>query len=212
MIRLKCPRCAHRLKTPAEHAGLIVRCPHCQSLVDVPKSPSTSAATPKRRDETSHPAEDPGDAPLSRPTEKIDPEELIDMTAMVDIVFFLLIFFLVTSMSGLHSSTPMPKPEQHQEGGGGGGARQREDVEADRTTVVVRIHRDDSLEVDGVPYKDLTDVAFRLQDARRTGGADLSVLVLGHANASHGVAVVIFDSAYEAGIDHVRLAVTDENE
>ena len=31
-------------------------------------------------------------------------EDLVDMTAMVDIVFFLLIFFMVTSMQGLYSA------------------------------------------------------------------------------------------------------------
>ena len=38
-------------------------------------------------------------------------EDLVDMTAMVDIVFFLLIFFMVTSMQGTFSSIRMPAPD-----------------------------------------------------------------------------------------------------
>ena len=38
-------------------------------------------------------------------------EDLIDMTAMVDIVFFLLIFFLVTSMQSLESVINLPAPQ-----------------------------------------------------------------------------------------------------
>ena len=42
---------------------------------------------------------------------KMAVEDLVDMTAMVDIVFFVLIFFMVTSMEGVYSSINMPSPD-----------------------------------------------------------------------------------------------------
>ncbi len=41
---------------------------------------------------------------------KFKVEDLVDMTAMVDIVFFVLIFFMVTSMQGVFSSISLPAP------------------------------------------------------------------------------------------------------
>ena len=38
-------------------------------------------------------------------------KDLIDMTAMVDIVFFLLIFFLVTSMQSIEAVINLPSPQ-----------------------------------------------------------------------------------------------------
>ena len=42
----------------------------------------------------------------------------IDMTPMVDIVFFLLIFFLTTTMTAVQAVMNLPKPEKATESGG----------------------------------------------------------------------------------------------
>src|SRR4029077_15705208 len=81
------------------------------------------------------------------PAKKLDVEEMIDMTAMVDIVFFLLIFFLVTSMHALDSTIPMPAPDPQK-----GAAREPRSVaaiEADDSYVVVHIDRNDKIVVEG---------------------------------------------------------------
>ncbi len=39
-------------------------------------------------------------------------ENLVDMTAMVNIVFFVLIFFMVTSMQKTFTAIEMPSPQQ----------------------------------------------------------------------------------------------------
>jgi len=146
---------------------------------------------------------------MSRPTEKIDPEELIDMTAMVDIVFFLLIFFLVTSMAGIHSSTPLPNPEARQQQGGAG-PKTADDMSDDSDFIVVRINREDVVEVDGVTLSDLSDLPFRLRQLRNSGGGATGLLVVGHGLATHGTAVTVLDAGYDAEFEKVRLAVTDE--
>lgn len=146
---------------------------------------------------------------LSKPPEKIDPEELIDMTAMVDIVFFLLIFFLVTSMAELLSSTPMPNPES-QKKQGAGGPKTIEDIEDDADFIVVRINRDDAIEIEGVALQDVSEVVFRLRQLRNSGSGATGLLVVGHGLATHGTAVAVLDAGYDAGMEKVRLAVADE--
>lgn len=148
---------------------------------------------------------------FSKPLAKIDQEELIDMTAMVDIVFFLLIFFLVTSMSTIHSSMPIPTPEGNKEGGGGG-AQTINEIEASGDVVIVRINRDDQVEVDGVLIADLSDLPALFQRLRAKSGPQLGLLVIGHGDATHGRAVTILDAGYEAGMDKVRLAVSDRSD
>lgn len=147
---------------------------------------------------------------FSKPLAKIDQEELIDMTAMVDIVFFLLIFFLVTSMSTIHSSMPIPTPEGNKEGSGG--AQTINDIEASGDVVTVRINRDDQVEIDGVLIADLSDLPALFQRLRAKSGPQLGLLVIGHGDATHGRAVTILDAGYEAGMDKVRLAVSDRGD
>ena len=51
------------------------------------------------------------DHPLVAHGRRPEHEDLIDMTAMVDIVFFLLIFFLVTSMQSIEAVINLPAPQ-----------------------------------------------------------------------------------------------------
>lgn len=163
------------------------------------KSPAPSRRKPAA--EASH------SAPLSKAGLKIDHEELIDMTAMVDIVFFLLIFFLVTSMAGIMSSAKLPKPEG-QDDESGAKTQQVQDPQSDANAIIVKISKDDSIDIDGVPYRDISDLIVRLRQLRSSGGADTSLMVVGHGDATHGTAVAVLDAGYEVGIDRLRLAVT----
>ena len=65
-------------------------------------------------------------------------EDLVDMTAMVDIVFFVLIFFMVTSMEGVYSSIKMPSPDPQKTASSG--RRSVTDFESDKE-YVDRSHR-----------------------------------------------------------------------
>ena len=209
MVRFACTACGKQLGVPPELAGQTVSCPYCDAEVFAPPEPQPlppeTSTSPQLR-EVPQQREEP---PMSKPSAKIDPEELIDMTAMVDIVFFLLIFFLVTSMSGIHSSTPMPNPESQQKKGAGG-PKTLEEIEDDSDFIVVRINRDDAIEIEGVALGDVSDVVFRLRELRRSGSGATGLLVVGHGLATHGTAVAVLDAGYDAGIEKVRLAVTDD--
>lgn len=206
MISFHCPKCHQKLKAPDERAGHSTRCPQCREQLTIPEKAVEvrERVVVKEKFE-----EEVNDGPLSRPSTKINQEELIDMTAMVDIVFFLLIFFLVTSMSTIQSSAPLPRPEAQNEEGGASSQHQ-EKPPNDSNSIVVKIGKDDSIEIDGVPFRDVADVAIRFRQLRQVEGTDASMLIIGHGDATHGAAAAILDAGYEAGINRLRLAVVDD--
>ncbi len=144
------------------------------------------------------------------PAQKLDVEELIDMTAMVDIVFFLLIFFLVTSMHSLDSTIPMPTPDPQK-----GAAKEPQTVaaiDADDSYIVVRIDKNDKITVEGAEVRSERDLLFKLRDLRLAAARPEKLLVIGHGDATHGTAVMILDAGRELGMDQVKLTVQDEEE
>jgi biopolymer transport protein ExbD/DNA-directed RNA polymerase subunit RPC12/RpoP len=147
---------------------------------------------------------------LVPPYKKLDVEEMIDMTAMVDIVFFLLIFFLVTSMHALDSTIPMPVPDPQK-----GAAREPKSVAAidsDDSYVVVRIDRNDKIMIEGSEVRSDRELLFKLQDLRRGAAHPEKLLVVGHGDATHGTVVMVLDAGRELGMDQVRLTMQDEPE
>jgi biopolymer transport protein ExbD len=150
------------------------------------------------------------EASLVPPYKKLDVEEMIDMTAMVDIVFFLLIFFLVTSMHAIDSTIPMPTPDPQK-----GAAREPTTVaaiEADDNYVVVRIDRNDKISVEGSEVRTDRDLLFKLRDLRLSSAHPEKLLVVGHGDATHGTVVMVLDAGRELGMDQVKLTVKDEEE
>jgi len=147
---------------------------------------------------------------LVPPYKKLDVEEMIDMTAMVDIVFFLLIFFLVTSMHALDSTIPMPAPDPQK-----GAAREPKSVaaiDADDSYVVVRIDRNDRISVEGSDVRNERDLLFKLRDLRLSSAHPEKLLVVGHGDATHGTVVMVLDTGRELGMDQVKLTTQDQEE
>src|SRR4051812_39131856 len=99
LIRFNCPHCDCRIKAPASRAGRKGRCVRCGQAITVPADTPESA----KAAESAHRL-------LPAVTKHAENEEMIDMTAMVDIVFFLLIFFMVTSYNSQQASIEMPAP------------------------------------------------------------------------------------------------------
>ena len=130
------------------------------------------------------------------------------MTAMVDIVFFLLIFFMVTSMQGIYASISMPAPDQQK--GASQGKRTVMEFEKDGDFVIVRIDRDDTVWLDGAEIPSDQDLRIKLRNARRGSGTPNKMLVLGSSEARHGTVVMVLDAGNDAGMDEVQLAVDDE--
>jgi biopolymer transport protein ExbD len=149
------------------------------------------------------------DPPLILPPQS-HPEDLIDMTAMVDIVFFLLIFFMVTSLQALEAVMNMPTPQSAE--GGAASSRSVADLENDPNYITVRIEDDDSIWVEDTQVFNDQELAMRLRAARRESEGSRSLLVIGDADASHGAAVRVFDAGAGAGVNGISLVVQEKGE
>jgi biopolymer transport protein ExbD len=140
-------------------------------------------------------------------------EDLVDMTAMVDIVFFLLIFFMVTSMQGTFSSIKMPAPDS--ESMAKTGKKSINDIERDQDTVIVRIDHDNAVwlndtEIPGGSGCE-NELRLRLRESRKNSANRNKLLVLGNSECLHGVVVMVLDAGTDAGFDEMQLAVDDES-
>jgi biopolymer transport protein ExbD len=135
-------------------------------------------------------------------------EDLVDMTAMVDIVFFLLIFFMVTAMQGVYSSIALPAPNPQK--AAAQGRRAVADFEKDSDYVVVRIDRDNVVWLEGAEVPSEQDLRIQLRAARQGSAAPNKMLVLGSAEAKHGTVVMVLDAGNDVGMDEVQLAVDEE--
>lgn len=192
-VRFTCPKCGKPLKADAAEAGRRGLCRGCGSTFTVP-----SAVPPAR--------ESAAPAPLVNPR-PVHMEDLIDMTAMVDIVFFLLIFFLITSIQSLQSSIELPSPEASKSAQGE--LRTLQDYESNADYVIVRIEPDDRMLVDSQEVYSEQELRSKLREARESESPPNGILVVGHADASHGAAVKAFDAAADVGMQNVRLSVEE---
>ena len=136
-------------------------------------------------------------------------EDLVDMTAMVDIVFFVLIFFMVTSMEGSYSSIKMPTPDPQKVASSG--RRSVSDFNSDKDYVIVRIDRENVMWLNETEISSEQELLVRLRELRHSGSAPTRMLVLGNGEAKHGTVVMVLDAGSDAGMEEVQLAVDDES-
>ena len=169
--------------------------------------PVAAPATPPPQTKPKPKATD--EPPLILPPQS-HPEDLIDMTAMVDIVFFLLIFFMVTSLQALEAVMNMPTPQSAE--GGAASSRSVADLENDPNYITVRIEDDDSIWVEDTQVFNDHELAQRLRAARRESEGPRSLLVIGDADASHGAAVRVFDAGAGAGVNGISLVIQEKGE
>jgi biopolymer transport protein ExbD len=142
-----------------------------------------------------------GSDPPSPPAQR-EEEDLIDMTAMVDIVFFLLIFFMVTSMHANQAAIAVPPVEQEPKNRDVVANGPKSEVE----TITVRIEADNTVLVNDEESPSRQDLIARLRDE-----GESQMVVRAHAEASHGKVVMVLDAGTDAGVDDVRLITEDDS-
>jgi biopolymer transport protein ExbD len=140
---------------------------------------------------------------------KVAPEDLVDMTAMVDIVFFVLIFFMVTSMEGVYSSIKMPSPDPQKVASSG--RKSVSEFESDKEFVIVRIDRDNVVWLNDSEISGEQELLIRLRETRNSGAGAKRMLVLGNSEAKSGKVVEVLDAGSDVGMDEVQLAIDDES-
>jgi biopolymer transport protein ExbD len=147
--------------------------------------------------------------PISTPAKKPIFEDLVDMTAMVDIVFFLLIFFMVTSMQGVFSSIDMPASDPQKSASRG--QRSADDFDKDKDFVVVRVDRDSTVWLEESEVRNEQELRVRLHGLRLSGTAPTKLLVLGSGEAKTGKIVMVLDAGNDAGMEELKLAIDEES-
>ncbi len=128
----------------------------------------------------------------------------MDMTPMVDVVFLLLIFFMITAAFGMQKSISMPDPESDQAAQQSAMPKEQEQTEED---IVINITAEDQIFVEGEEattqqalYAKLRDQQY--QDSQRQ---TRNLLVIAASEASHETVVRVLDAAAGVGMDSVRL-------
>jgi biopolymer transport protein ExbD len=193
-LEFPCPHCRKPLTADAEHAGATIRCAACGQKVTIPRPPVVE--------------EEPEAVKLSV-GRGADGE--VDMTPMIDCVFLLLIFFLVTAAFALQKSKELPPPEQEKSTQ----ARTVEEIEADEDYIIVRIDRNSDIWMEDSQIPSQQDLLIKLRDALekpRSQGkrSPTNLLVLADGDALLEVVVSVLDAGTAVGIEHVRLAQNDE--
>ncbi|RMH48688.1 MAG: biopolymer transporter ExbD [Gammaproteobacteria bacterium] len=132
---------------------------------------------------------------MKRKHSHIADEAEVDMTPMLDIVFIMLIFFIVTTSFVKESGLDIQRPANSQTN-----SAQQTNVEP----VVIRISADDRITVNK------REVDFRAIEgnvqSRRSQNSKAPVIVITHPDASMDVVTKVVDAVKRAGVDKVNVA------
>jgi biopolymer transport protein ExbD len=161
--------------------------------------PDPPLPPPEARDE--EPLEDTDDDEGFRLSRDRPVEEELDLTAMVDVVFQLLIFFMVTASFSLTKSIEMPTPDQDKQGAAQA-MQPLEDMQD--TSVIVEIDDRDAVLVDDEPLANIEKLADALRDRMRKEQKS-ELVVTAAANATHRTVVAVIDAANEVGMQRIRM-------
>ncbi|WP_460182784.1 ExbD/TolR family protein [Thermopirellula anaerolimosa] len=141
------------------------------------------------------------------------PEDVMDMTPMVDVVFQLLIFFMMTAAFSLQKSLEVPPPDPKDETAQ---SQTLEELENENDFVIVRIDREDVVTVEGQDARSEQDLLTKLREARNgdaNGRAGRSgMLVLADPACRHETVVRALDAGNAVGMERIRLATVEDTE
>ena len=144
-------------------------------------------------------------------------DDEMDMTPMVDIVFQLLIFFMVTASFSLQKSLEVPPMEEED---ASQQTRTIQDYEEDKSTVIVRVDEDNVYWLSCSAWQEekeapsVQEMLVRLREARQStaGGTPPSkLLVMASPDAIHEKVIAALDAGSEVGMEEVQLS-TDNGE
>lgn len=198
-----CPHCGKpvvptRSREPQTQAQAQI-CPNCRAMVSAPAADASQKVVPGGSSKSEI---------VLMPSETKKHEDLIDMTAMVDIVFFLLIFFMVTSIQALESVIGLPSPQSSSSAPSTQAAPNLAD---DPSFITVSIEADDTVWVEDEQVFGRQDLRLKLRALREEGFQPTSMLIEGDPEASHGILVMVLDAGADAGMQELRFSVADSS-
>lgn len=245
-IRCKCPHCGTLVSIYEKAVGHRIRCPSCEKLIEaLPYQPTSSATRQPFLTSVPTSGEPPVIAPPSRGAAKSDAahdqaiglvalpnkrkpiifraerkgqEADMDMTPMVDVVFQLLIFFMLTASFTMQKSQKQGKPESTEPSSQ---AKSVEDFQQNPDYVVVRVDAQNTFHVSSAVWEDeieapsKQELLVRLREARQgdaQGNVPSKMLVLANGEALHEWVVTAIDAGNDVGMDDVQLVTVEDDE
>lgn len=236
IITIYCPHCGKEFHIKPRQLGREVRCSSCHNHILLERPVSTplaeKPAIPPVIEEIEVPAPPPqalvepvqGTHKQAEESGATDSkEELgkilkakrcesadVDMTPMVDIVFLLLIFFMVTASFAMQKSIESPPPESDE---ASSQEMKIEQLENDDDNIIIRIERDDSvwIEDEEAPSRQsLIRLLRRHREPDATGRRPNTLLVFIDPQAYYETVVMALDAGNAVGIENIRLASLDD--
>lgn len=207
-----CSDCHRKLKAAGDARGRRVQCHRCGTVQRVPpqstRRPSSHQVRHGGVDETSATVE----APVRFGPPSLGASDEIDMTPMIDVVFQLLIFFMITAAFSLQKAIELPAPQATDAAAVNPTLEQ---LEEDSDFVIVRVDGENTIWVNDAQAPSRQDLLVKLREARRAvpGSATRpprKLLVLASAEAEHEYVVRALDAGTEVGMDDVRLATSED--
>jgi biopolymer transport protein ExbD len=126
--------------------------------------------------------------------------EELDLAAMVDVAFQLVLFFLVTATTVLYKSLEVPKPNPDSPAAAAAQGRSRSLDDLKDDYILVEIDPAGSMKIDREPVAaDMAGLIERLRDAREKTGRKAMLLSADFATP-HRNAVLAYDAANEIGL------------
>lgn len=124
----------------------------------------------------------------------------IEIIPMIDTMFFLLVFFMVATLSmTLQRGIPVNLPHA---------ATAQEEL---RQVVTLTVTKDGKLLFDKVPVASVEEAAARL-GRWKASGTDVAVVVNADRSVEHGQVVELMDAVRQAGITRIAVAVKAKEE
>ena len=206
-VRFACPHCGHRIAADEKYVGRRAQCAECKTIFTVPEPAEVAKSDLARPAAVSQAVASPA-APFEEIAVKramASTEDDIDMTPMIDVVFQLLIFFMVTAAFSQQKSLPMPVPEETTSASAA--------PASDDDVVTVRVAGDGALWVDDALAVSRHDLIAKLRKARggsAAGAGRKRMLVLASHEARYEAVVTALDAGSAAGMEEVSLASDDE--
>jgi len=126
--------------------------------------------------------------------------EELDLAAMVDVAFQLVLFFLVTATTILYKTLEIPKPSTEPPPGAVAQGRQRTLDELQEDFILVEIDAEGNVRIDREPVAaEMSALTERLRTARETTGRTTMLLSAEFATP-HRNAVLAYDAANDIGL------------
>jgi biopolymer transport protein ExbD len=142
-------------------------------------------------------------------------DDELDMTPMVDVVFLLLIFFMVTAAFAQQKALEIPPTRDNE------AAQSRTLDEFSEDTIIVRVDGDNIFWVSCPAWSEerespsAHDMLITLREARQPGGAGApaaptTLLVLASEDATYEKVVAALDAGSDVGMEQVLLATAED--